>query len=259
MSAADCRNTRKQLGSFVDGELSGGARLAVSRHLVECRTCDGEAEALRGLGVALRAEAPAVDASGLRGLAAGVVSRVVAERAQSWRMRLIGAFEDWHWVMVGTGSVIGTTACTLLVASVLLFGPKTERPDSLAGRLNNSDASAGTLFVVAAPVGDDKSSMWMQFEGADGPTSGASLAVVPSTIGIADESALTSALADMVTRDGKLIELSAMSAAERLRAEALLDDIHRLRSADQHSSATGPVTVHSLWLVANASVSAKAL
>jgi hypothetical protein len=101
--------------------------------------------------------------------------------------------------------------------------------------------------------------MWMQFEGAGGPTSGANLDVVPSAIGIADESALASALADMVTRGGKLIELSAMSAQERLRAEALLDDIHRLRSADQRSSATGPVTVQRLWLVANASVSAKAL
>jgi anti-sigma factor RsiW len=163
MSAADCRDTRKQLGSFVDGELSGGARLAVTRHLVECRTCEGEAEALRGLGVALRAGAPAVDASELRGLASGVVSRVVAERAQSLRVQFLRAFEDWHWVMIGTGSVIGTTACTLLVASVLLFGPKTERPDSLAGRLNNSDASAGTLFVVASPVGDNQSSMWLQW------------------------------------------------------------------------------------------------
>ncbi|HEY6356912.1 MAG TPA: zf-HC2 domain-containing protein [Vicinamibacterales bacterium] len=259
MSATTCRNVRKQLGSFVDGELSGGERLAVTRHLGECRTCELEAEALRCLGLALRAEAPTVDASGLRGLAAGVVSRVVAEKAQSWRVQFLRAFEDWHWVMIGTGSVIGTTACTLLVASVLLFGPKTERPDSLAGRLNSSDMSAGTLFVVATPVGDDKSSMLMQFEGAGGPTSSASLADVPSAMGIADESAMASAFADMVTRGGKLVELSAMSAQERLRAEALLDNIHRLRSADQRSSATGPVTVHGLWLVANASVSAKAL
>jgi hypothetical protein len=256
MTATDCRNVLKQLGSFVDGELAGGERLAVTRHLGECRPCELEAEALRGLGLALRAGAPTVDASELRGLAAGVVSRVVAELAQSWRVRFLRAFEDWHWVMIGTGSVIGTTACTLLVASVLLFGPKTERPDSLAGRLNSSDMSAGTLFVVATPVGDNKSSMLMQFEGAGGPTSGASPADVPSAMGIADEPAMASAFADMVTHGGKLIELSAMSAQERLRAEALLDNILRLH---QPSSATGAVTVHGLWLVANASVSAKAL
>jgi anti-sigma factor RsiW len=258
MNAA-CREIHARIGAFVDGELAGGERLAVTRHLRECVACDREAESLRNLGEALRAHAPSVDASALRGLAAGVVSRVVAEDAQAWRTRLLVLFEDWHWVMIGTGSLLGTAACALLVASVLLFGPIPERPDSLAGRLNSSDSSAGTLFVVATPVGDDKSSMLMQFEGARPPTAGADPSVVPAAVGVADESALASALAEMVTRGGRLIELNALPAAQRHQAEALLDDIRRLRSADQRPNATGPVTVHGLWLVAHASVSAKAL
>lgn len=258
MSAA-CHDIHPRIGAFVDGELSGGERLAVTRHLRECADCQDEAESLRELGVALRAQAPAVDASALRGLAGGVVSRVLAEEAQSWHVRLQVLFEDWHWVMIGTGSVVGTAACTLLVASVLLFGPTPERPDSLAGRLNNSDSSAGTLFVVASPVGDDQSSMLMQFEGGGGQAGGADATVVPSAIGVPDESALASALADMVTRGGRLIELNALPEAQRHRAEALLDEIHHLRSADQRPNATGPVTVRQLWLHAQASVSAKAL
>jgi anti-sigma factor RsiW len=257
MSATDCRGIVDRLGAYVDGELTGRDRLVVSRHLSDCTSCDAEADALRRLGSALRAAAPVVDASEVRGLAAGVVSRVSAEQEQSWRARLLTTFEDWHWVMIGTGSVLGTAACALLVASVLLFGPTPERTDSLAARLNNSDTSAGTLFVVASPLGDNKSSMVMQFEGAGTQSGAAEPAVVPSSIALADQSALASAFADMVTRGGRLIELSALPAAERLRAEALLDDLHRLRSADPRYTG-GPVTVHTLWLVAHASVSAKA-
>jgi putative zinc finger protein len=259
MSGTRCREFQHRLEAFVDGELAGGDRLAVTSHLHECATCEREAAAIRGLGEALRAGVPAVDASSLRGLAAGVVSRVVAEQAQSWRARFQHAFEDWHWVMIGTGSLVGTAACTLIVASVLWLGTTPERPNSLAARMNSSDSSAGTLFVVASPVGDNQSSMVMQFEGTGGPTSGGGPIVVPSSIGIADESAMASAFAEMVTHGGRLIELNAMSAEQRLRAEALLDAIRRLRSPDQNHGATGPVTVHSLFLQANASVSAKAL
>lgn len=258
MSAADCRTIQKRLGAFVDGELSGGDRLAVTRHLRECVACDREADELRDLGAMLRAEAPSADASAVRGLAAGVVSRLVAEQSQSWRTRLRIGFEDWHWVMIGTGSVVGTAACTLLVASVLLFGPRPQRAGSLASLLANVDESAGTLFVVASPAGDSKTSMFMQFEGAGGPSGDAGPTMVPSALGMADETALTSSMADLVTRGGKLIELSAMTAAQRERVEGFLDDIRSRRLADPHGT-TGPVTVKNLWLVAQTSVSAKAL
>jgi anti-sigma factor RsiW len=258
MSAGDCRTIRKRLGAFVDGELSGGDRLMVTRHLRDCIPCEREADDIRDLGAALRAEAPVTDASGGRGLAAGVVSRLVAEQSQSWRTRLQPLFEDWHWVMIGTGSVLGTVACTLLVASVLLFGPRPQRAGSLASLLANVDESAGTLFVVASPAGDNKTSMFMQFDGAGATSTDAGPTMVPSTIGIADEAALTSSMAEMVTRGGKVIELSAMPLPQRQQIEALLDDIRSRHLADPHST-TGPVTVHNLWLVAQTSVSAKAL
>ena len=258
MSAADCRTIRKRLGAFVDGELSGGDRLTVTRHLRDCIPCEREADELRDLGAALRAEAPVVDASRVRGLAAGVVSRLGAEQSQSWRTWLHTRFEDWHWVMIGTGSLIGTAACTLLVASVLLFGPRPQRAGSLASLLANVDESAGTLFVVASPAGDSKVSMFMRFAGPGTASGDAGPTMVPSTLGMTSEAALTNSMADMVTRGGKVIELSAMTAAQRHSIEALLDDIRSRRLADPHST-TGPVTVKNLWLVAQTSVSAKAL
>jgi len=258
MNGADCRQIRKRLGAFVDGELSGGDRLAVTRHLRDCVPCDREADALRDLGEMLRAEAPVTDASEVRGLASGVVSRLVAEQSQSWGTRFRTTFEDWHWVMIGTGSLLGPAACTLLVMSVLLFGPRPQRAGSLASLLATVDESAGTLFVVASPAGDNRTSMFMQFEGSGAVSADAGVTMVPSTIGIADEAALTSSMADMVTRGGKVIELNALPLPQRQRIEALLDDIRSRHLADPHST-TGPVTVHNLWLVAQTSVSAKAL
>jgi hypothetical protein len=258
MSARDCQRIIDRLDAFVDGELPGAERLRVAQHLTECGACELEADDRRNLGELLRAEAPKVDTSTLRGLPAGIVSRITAEQQHSWRTRLQTAFEDWHWLMIGTGSLLGTATCTLLVGSVLLFGPTPERSDSLAARMN-TDESAGTLFVVATPVGDNKSSMVMQFEGAGAAENQASAPVVPSSIDVADESAMANSLADVVTHDGHLVDLSSLSQSDRLKAEGLLDDIRRLRVPDRRYSGGGPVTVHSMWLVAYASVSAKAL
>ena len=257
MSTATCREMRDRLEAFVDGELSGRDRLAVVRHLDSCDDCGAEVDALRDLGTALRASAPAADPIQLRGLAGGVISRVVAEQSQSWRSLFHRAFEDWHWVMVGTGSVVGTFSCAVFVLSMLLFGPTPERADSLAARLSAWDTPAGTLFVVASPHSDPHSSMVMQFEGVGDAEVDATQAALPSAIGTTDESTLTQALSDMLTHDGRFVDLNSLSASERLRAEALLDDITRIHLPDRKAS--GRMTVQKMYLSTSMSVSAKAL
>ena len=53
-----CGRVRKQLGAFLDGELSGADRLFVSQHLTECPRCAEEQQEIRDLGEMLRATAP---------------------------------------------------------------------------------------------------------------------------------------------------------------------------------------------------------
>jgi len=54
------RQTRQQLGDFLEGELAPEARQKVERHLSDCATCSDELEGLRGVRALLRG-IPAVE------------------------------------------------------------------------------------------------------------------------------------------------------------------------------------------------------
>jgi hypothetical protein len=203
-------------------------------------------------------------------LASGVLSRLQAERSETWRARLERGVDDWHWLLVGSGSLAATFIVTLFVSAVLIAGPAPKRADSLADVINNlgtdqmgrivqQGSSAGMLLVVATPVGDDRNSMLLQVVG-DGPDSSTPpAAVAPTELGYASEGDLVRALAQAVTQEGRLVDLSSMPKANRAYAEKLLGDIHNMRSPGQTHGSGGTVTVRQIVLRANASVSAKGL
>ncbi len=67
-----CVRIRRQLGAYLDEELSRNRRTAVERHLVKCRSCRAAVESLRRLGRALQAmEAPPAGSN--------LTSRIMAE------------------------------------------------------------------------------------------------------------------------------------------------------------------------------------
>jgi hypothetical protein len=261
MTKKQCRSIADQIEAFVDGELSGVDRLNVGRHLAVCGPCAETAESHRAMGEMLRRAAQGAPASSdLGGLASGVLSRLQAERAQSWPARLGRGVDDWHWLLVGSGSLAATFIVTLFVSAVLIAGPVPERKDSLAGVYNNLGTSAGTLLVVATPVDDPRNSMLMQVVDSSSDASGhAAPAVAPTDLGFASEADLVRALAEAVTQDGRLVDLGSMPKANRDYAEKLLGDIHHMRSPGEVRGSSGTVTVRQIVLRANASVSAKGL
>ena len=129
-----CAAVARDLGAFVDGELRGPARARVFEHLGTCAACAREVERLRALGELLRAsvDSASPDRAALAGLASTVLSRTRAEEDESWAGTVRRATEDWHWVLVGSGSIAATLTVTLLASAVLVFGPKPLRADSLA-------------------------------------------------------------------------------------------------------------------------------
>src|SRR6187397_3026103 len=106
MTSTDCQHVRLNLGSFVDGELPGAEMLPVSQHVASCADCAGEMERIQSLGQWLRrASMTVAEPRNVDALAASVVSRLRAEESQSWSARAGRAFGDWHWALVGAGSL----------------------------------------------------------------------------------------------------------------------------------------------------------
>jgi hypothetical protein len=259
-STSVCKRVRTQLGAFVDGELSGPDRSALSRHLEDCAKCVEEEQALRDLGHMLRGGARALPRVDLTGLSGGLISRIRAEQAQSWRALFARAVEDWHWALVGGGSLAAGAVSILFVSALLWFGPSPSRADSLEALLNNLGAPAGTLLIYTTPNGRD--SMLMRFD--NGPMDGTEgLVAVPvsfSSPGGQTEEDLTSALSDaMVGSNGRVSELRGMSRPARQHTEALLDEIQRLRYPPPAGWSSAPVGVLRLGLVTSTIVTGKAL
>ncbi len=205
-----CRHTTRHLGAFVDGELANDLRHKVARHLAECDECQVEVAAIRELGEHVRAGARHLAPDALEGLAGRVVGQVRAERQQSWRVMFERAIDDWRWALVGAGSMGAALVSVFLVAILVSAGPVPPREDSLAELLNNLGGSAGTLVIVATPVGQDSGSVLMQFnDGATRNASASTMANLPSGFSDPSGSDLVFALSEtVVSRDGRVVELA---------------------------------------------------
>ena len=251
MSPLSCQSVRPHLGAFVDDELTGRERLQVVAHIERCTDCAAEAEDLRGLGGVLRSAASTRAMPAFAGLASGVIGRVRAERAQSWGAMFERALGDWHWVVVGAGSVLATTITTSVVWLVLWFGPAPERQDSLAALLNNLSTSPGSMFLIVSPKSDVEHLTLMQISDA------AATRTVPVTMRMSERE-LVDALAQGLERTGWRGQLHSMTADERRYVENLLNEISRPHVAEP--ALFGPqITVRQLHLVTETSVTAKGL
>src|SRR5262249_26474961 len=144
--------------------------------------CAGEYSEIRSVGETLRAGT--VTTSGwdaLNGLSSGVITRVRAEEAQSWRAIFGRAVEDWHWTLVGAGSIAAAFASILFVSATCWFGPSSSADDSLAALLANLNTPAGTLVMMAKPIGRDQVPMLMQFDsGVEGGGAEAPMMLLPA-------------------------------------------------------------------------------
>jgi len=258
MIPVGCKSLEPFLNAFVDGELGGVEMIRVSQHLEDCGACAQEVESLRGVGGLLRgAAADEAVVPPMLGLAAGVIARIGAEEAQSWRGVLRRGVDDWHWVIVGGGSVLATFVSVLFVGALLLFGPVPIREDSLSALINNLGAPAGRLLIEATTKGDPKDPMLMEVDTGTPSSGGGSARVMPAMLGMPTERDLVDALTNAVVPKGRLVELSAMPESERRYTELLLDNINRFRLAGVSVASTGSLSVYKIRLVTNTAVSAK--
>jgi hypothetical protein len=257
MSVSDCTLHRADIAAFVDGELRGAGVLRVLQHLEHCEDCATEAAELRALGETIRGARPGEALpAGLEGLASTVVSRSKAEDAESWSSVFRRAHEDWHWMIVGSGAVAATFVSTLVLSAILAFGPKPDRNDSLSAFYTNFRTSAGQLFLVATPVGQDDQEPLLLEVNENGASRTA--AVYATWYERRTEAAVVDALQEAVTAEGQTLALSEMSPQRRRYTESLLEQISRFRTAAPLPDGVA-LAVHEVRLFASASVTANGL
>jgi len=258
-TSSGCSTHGRELGLFVDGELDGVRMLRMSRHLDECDDCAAALEDMQSVGELLRELAPAeAQQPDFAGLASSVVCRARAESAVSWRATFARAVDGWHWVIVGGGAVAATFVSTSLLSFILAFGPAPQREDSLSAMATSLSSPAGFFFVYASATDEPGQDVLMlQVEnGRPAAPPLVSELVVSEAHRSATEAELVARLQDVIVRHGRVVSLEALGIEQRQVAEALLDEINRLRARD-----TAPVgrsfNVHEMRLVTSIGVSAK--
>lgn len=247
MSAA-CLNVVRSLGAYLDNELPGTDRMLVSEHLEDCSHCARELESLSEIGQALRLgpKGASVDHM-LAGLASGVTSRIGAERSQSWGATWNRIFDDWHWVGVGLGSVAGALV-TFVLASAMLVTSITQ--------LEQMNARAGTLYLIALPQGGRGLPIMLEFEESLGAAKSDTRQAMPASLGWQAERALVAALDEKLINSGRPVSLLHLSKADRDDILALLTEIGEFRALEPARRPGGLTNVSGMHLQISTSVTA---
>jgi hypothetical protein len=256
MISADCDLIRDDLDAFSDGELRGDELRRVSEHLSSCRHCTDEMLARAAVGESVRGALGMNPVSVPAGLASGVVARVRAESALSWRAMLSRAVENWHWAIVGGGAVSATCASALLCSALLVFGTAAPQTDSLSAIGTRLMESPGVMYAeVALPGQPDL--MLVQLATSAEPSE-----PYPSVFSRDwndEERLMVNALAETLARSGGKVDWLSMSAEARKQTEWLLNNILRLRSGEPAVGPYGALRVYRLHLITNTEVTAKGL
>ena len=236
-----CRQMRRRLSAFHDGELPVGEQIALQAHLRECPACAAEVCEIEDLGDCLRAGALSVEVAPdeWQGLPSMVVSRMKAEDAQSISGMTGRFFEDMHLVWAVLGATGATVACLALIFTIFYFG-------------------------ITSPAGSNMNPMVMNAR-MDLP-SAAPTDAFPTTA-LLDQEDLALALDAVVTREGRIAKLEViqqgsgrdgLSREERQAVLALLDAISKARfEPARYAGSRVPVAVNMVWLYASLTVKAK--
>ncbi len=262
MMDADCRAIREDLDAFVDGELPGAARLRVSQHLERCSACEEEVQVRGDLGELLRHGAAAGLAARrhMDGLASGVVTLSRAQWAGSWRGLVNRAVADWHWAIVGAGSVAATFVSTMFVSVILAFGPVPEREDSLSAVMTSRGTPAGFLYAYATPAGENREAVLLQLNRGDFAAPSRSDHLSRRRPGGPRTTAeLVGDLNAAVARQGRVVAFDMMAPRDRRRAEDLLNEISRRMVPDTRPVGVLAVGVEEVRLITSTSVTARGL
>jgi hypothetical protein len=251
-----CEHARELLEGFVDGELAMADQVALESHLRWCRPCANRVEDMRLIGASIRVGSPPPapdDTRALSVIQSGVLTRIHAEREQSFAVKVHGMFDDMRLLWPAVGATAALVGCLFASLSVLQATTAAENPESLAAMIERLDRPATPVLPPANP-GSDQNPLrldgWVSFPRAvDGAFA---LESMPE-----DEVAI--ALSAVVTREGRIATYdllhSEVPATRRSRQDdakevtAVLDAVKRSRFSPAEAAGGTKVAVNMVWLL----------
>jgi hypothetical protein len=250
-----CEHARELLEGFVDGELVMADQVALESHLRWCRPCAARVEDMRLIGASMRVAVPSLAPDDTRALAAiqsGVLTRIRAEREQSFAVRVRGMFDDMRLLWPAVGATAALVGCLFASLSVLQAATA-ENPESLAAMIERLDRPAAPMLPPANP-GSDQNPMRL-----DGRVSFPRALNTVSAFDSMPEDEVAIALSAVVTREGRIgsygVLQSEVPKASRSRAgdarevTAVLDTVKRSRFAPAEAAGGTKVAVNMVWLL----------
>jgi anti-sigma factor RsiW len=148
-----CLRARRRIGAYLDGALEGEAAQAIARHLSECRTCQGDAEALRRVGAMLqRSAASPPPEPDWTGFWPGIVRGVEAARRAP---RPSAAPRSWsrerdRWWRPRWALGVGVVAGALLSLTLWQTMPGSRAPDApIVVSSAHTEDPRGTVMVYS--------------------------------------------------------------------------------------------------------------
>lgn len=241
MRARTCGVVRRQLSAYHDGELEIDEQIALEAHLRACTACRDEARDLQLVSGLVRSAAPVAGCTDLDAFATNVISRMKAERAESFSGQTERMFADMHLVWAALGATGATVACLVILFGLFYFGIQ-ERPDSLEAMIAN----------LAPPAGSDMNPLAELNDSLRLPT--AVDAPFPEAVLRDQETAF--ALAAVVTREGRVKDLNQLDGSDSMAPPALISQMSKARFEPARRG-NNRVAVNMVWLYAQVNVRAK--
>ena len=249
-----CDAAREMLQPFVDLELPMEEQVELEAHLRWCDICTARVEDLRLIGAALRvgAAAPPVhpeDVGAMAAIQSEVLTRIRAERDQSFPVRFREAVADMHFFWPAIGATVALAVCLVAVLAVNRV-VRVEHPYSMADRIT----------TLANPGSDRNPLPIDMLMRAPRP-----LTEGPALESMSDEEAVF-ALAAIVTREGRISDYELLRAERETgrrgqassshdEIDAMLDTVRQSRFAPAQTPG-GAVAVNVVWLLARTTVKA---
>jgi hypothetical protein len=186
------------------------------------------------------------------------MSRMRAEAAESWTARASQFFDDLHLIWIGLAATAATFLCGAVALSALYFGSPERRVDSLAAAIAVTTMPPGSDLNPVRPderLGPRYSPLVDYLQMPSVPKEGPMEAMLLTPV---SEEELMLALSAVVTREGRVSELSLLNSDTDRRRE-INSILTAISQASLEPARVGgdPIAVNVVWLLTHMTVKAK--